>query len=215
MRFGCIVRNPESLAPTFLASLWVSWAPFAMPPAKARTNHEDAKLETSNSKDKNGHGTASQQPNGKLRRVGSIVGSQLRDVTNAASLPESAITSPAVPQEVSSPAIQWTSFDRKVLHAYRRVYRLNAPTTFANEYRRWVLSQPGSVGLRSPTMAKRKDLRRQSKEQLANAARKHFNGLGTQENDIVVEFLHKARSQGGSKLDRVTTIENHSQDMER
>ncbi len=45
-------------------------------------------------------------------------------------------------------------------------------------------------------MAKRKDLRRQSKEQLAGTTRKHFNGLGTQENDVMVDFLHKVRTQG-------------------
>ncbi len=62
-----------------------------------------------------------------------------------------------------------------------------------------MLAQPGSIGLQSPTMARRKDLRRQSKEQLASAARKHFNGLGSQENDIIVDFLHKIRSQGVTK----------------
>ncbi len=51
-------------------------------------------------------------------------------------------------------------------------------------------------------MARRKDQQRQSKDQLANAARKHFNGLGTQENDIVVDFLHKTRSQGVTKPGR-------------
>jgi hypothetical protein len=29
--------------------------------------------------------------------------------------------------------------------------------------------------------------------------RKHFNGLGVQENDIIVDFLHKVRSQGVTK----------------
>lgn len=44
-------------------------------------------------------------------------------------------------------------------------------------------------------MARRKEFRRQSKDQLAGAVRKHFNGLGVQENDIVVDFLHKVRTQ--------------------
>lgn len=44
-------------------------------------------------------------------------------------------------------------------------------------------------------MARRKEFRRQSKDQLANAVRKHFNGLGVQENDIIVDFLHKCHTQ--------------------
>lgn len=107
-----------------------------------------------------------------------------------------------------SPQLQWTSFDRSVLHAYRRVYRLNTPAAFANDYHRWVLSQPGSIGLQSPTMARRKESRRQSKEQLANSARKHFNGLGTQENDVIVDFLHKVRSQGVTKPERPRRTEH-------
>jgi hypothetical protein len=62
-----------------------------------------------------------------------------------------------------------------------------------------VLTQPGSIGLYSPTIARRKDLRRQTQDQLTNVVRKHFNGLGVQENDIIVDFLHKVRSQGISK----------------
>ena len=47
-------------------------------------------------------------------------------------------------------------------------------------------------------MARRRDQRRQSKEQLANAVRKHFNGLGIQENEVVVDFLYKVKWQGES-----------------
>lgn len=86
-----------------------------------------------------------------------------------------------------------------MLHSYRRTYRINTPTAFSNEYRQWVLSRPGSIGLHSPTMARRAEFRRQSKDQLANTVRKHFNGLGVQENDIIVDFLHKAKSRGVSK----------------
>lgn len=50
----------------------------------------------------------------------------------------------------------------------------------------------------SPTMAQRKENRRQSKDQLANSVRKHFNGMGIAENEVVVEFLYKVRWQGES-----------------
>lgn len=48
----------------------------------------------------------------------------------------------------------------------------------------------------SPTMARRKEERRQSKEQLANSVRKHFNSMGIIENEVVVDFLYKVRWQG-------------------
>lgn len=37
--------------------------------------------------------------------------------------------------------------------------------------------------------------RRQSKDQLALAVRKHFNGMGIQENDVIVDFIYKVRSE--------------------
>jgi histone deacetylase complex subunit SAP30 len=95
--------------------------------------------------------------------------------------------------------LQWPAFERDVLHAYRRVYRLNTPSSFTKEYHHWVLTQAGSVGLHSPTIARRKDLRRQTVEHLATAVRKHFNGLGVQESDIIIDFLHKVRTQRISK----------------
>lgn len=49
-------------------------------------------------------------------------------------------------------------------------------------------------------MARKLDLRRQSKEQLATTARKHFNSIGIQENDVIVDFLHKVRNKDASDL---------------
>jgi histone deacetylase complex subunit SAP30 len=95
--------------------------------------------------------------------------------------------------------LQWPAFDRDVLHAYRRAYRLSTPTAFSREYHQWVLTQAGSVGIYSPTIARRKELRRQSSDSLTSVVRKHFNGLGVQENDVIVEFLHKVRSTGVTK----------------
>ena len=48
-------------------------------------------------------------------------------------------------------------------------------------------------------MARRKEFRRQSKEGLSAVVRKHFNGLGVQENDIIADFIHKARGHGVAK----------------
>lgn len=39
----------------------------------------------------------------------------------------------------------------------------------------------------------RRKKQRQNKEQLTRAVRKHFNGLGIQENDAIVDFIYKVR----------------------
>lgn len=62
-----------------------------------------------------------------------------------------------------------------------------------------MLSQPGGIGLYSPTMVCKRKNRRQSKEQLALAVRKHFNGMGIQENDVIVDFIYKVRSEKAAK----------------
>ena len=62
-----------------------------MPPAKSvRNGHDDPKAETPNPKEKNGHHAGVHQSNGKLRRVASSTGSNLREVTSA-----NAVTTPA------------------------------------------------------------------------------------------------------------------------
>ncbi|KAJ3532545.1 hypothetical protein NM208_g8390 [Fusarium decemcellulare] len=96
---------------------------------------------------------------------------------------------PSPPQSL----LHWTSFERDILHAYRREHRLNTPSSFSNPYRQWILSQPSGIGLHSPTMVRRRQARRQSKDQLALAVRKHFNGMGVQENDVIVDFIYKIR----------------------
>lgn len=91
--------------------------------------------------------------------------------------------------------IQWSTLDPSILHGYRYDYRLNTPSGFNKSTNHMVLSQ-SPIGRMSPTMARHKQQRRQSKEQLANAVRKHFNSMGISENDTVVDFLYKVRWQG-------------------
>ncbi|OTB03734.1 hypothetical protein M426DRAFT_321439 [Hypoxylon sp. CI-4A] len=164
-----------------------------MPPAKSKANHDDAKSETASVKDRSNN-----HSNGKLRRVASSTGTQLRDVsaTNGASS-----TAAPTSQPGSAPGLHWQSFDRDVLHDYRRRYLLHTPTAFANSYHHWVLARPG-IGLRSPSMARRQEYRRQSKEDLTKAVRKHFNSLGVQETDVIVDFVHKVRNPGVTKTKR-------------
>lgn len=48
-------------------------------------------------------------------------------------------------------------------------------------------------------MVRRRQARRQSKNHLALAVRKHFNGVGIQENDVIVDFIHKIRHEAKSE----------------
>ncbi|KAJ0115296.1 hypothetical protein J7T55_012572 [Diaporthe amygdali] len=194
-----------------------------MPPKKA---HDDSEPKSTHPKEKNGHGHA----NGKMRRVASSTGSNLKEVTNAAnmpspptevtatnapasnpsvSLPMARVKNPVVPRDAIAYAerraqqIQWTSFDRDFLHRYRREHHLTTPTAYASDYRSWVLTKPGSIGLYSPTLARKQAFRRQTKGQLANTVRKHFSSQAVQENDAVVDFVHRVRR---GRLTKTSTL---------
>ncbi|KAF5018089.1 hypothetical protein F66182_9951 [Fusarium sp. NRRL 66182] len=125
--------------------------------------------------------------------------SHRREVQNAATIPPPQPAAEPSPPSVGQPLLHphimlhWASFDRDVLHAYRREHRLSTPTSFSNPYCQWILSQPNGIGLHSPTMVRRRQARRQSKDQLALAVRKHFNGMGVQESDVIVDFISKIR----------------------
>lgn len=95
--------------------------------------------------------------------------------------------------------LDWRSFDRSALHAYRRELHLATPNSFVSTYHHWVLSSPNGIGKHSPTMVRRKQARRQTKEQLATTVRKHFNGVGIQENDVIVDFIYKVHSDKAEK----------------
>lgn len=111
--------------------------------------------------------------------------------------------------------IQWNNFDREVLHRYRREHKLETPTAYASDYRSWVLTQPGSIGLYSPTMARKREQRRQTKVHLTGTVRKHFNSQGVQENDAIVEFVHRVRKGRLSKLYGLQKSEKKPSDHER
>lgn len=182
-----------------------------MAPAKSKANHDDSKSETASVKEAKDHKSNNHHANGKLRRVASSNGSNLRDVTMANGQSSTATTAPPVTQPANVPGLKWSSFDRDVLHDYRREYSLDTPTAFSNTYHHWVLSRPG-VGMHSPTMARKQEYRRQTKDELAKVVRKHFNGLGIQENEVVVSFLHKVRNPGVVKPRR-NKLAPHSSPM--
>lgn len=165
-----------------------------MAPPRSKPPPDDSRSEASSTKEKVGASNTTAL-NGKNRRVpGSTTGvSSLRDVVTAG--PSSAVAGTANTGMVeANPGLQWSTFDAFILHGYRYDYRLNTPAAFNKPYDQLVLSR-SAIGRMSPTMARRKEQRRQSKEQLANSVRKHFNSMGIIENEVVVDFLYKVRWQ--------------------
>ncbi|CAI6090035.1 unnamed protein product [Clonostachys chloroleuca] len=163
-----------------------------MAPAKSSRNHDDSKSETPNAKEKNGSNHSST----KMRRVTSQQGGSSHQKTVNATAP---VIPELPPTEPIAPSLQWSGFDRDALHAYRREHQLNTPSSFTSTFHQTIFVRPGSIGIYSPTMARRKKIR-QNREQLAMAVRKHFNGLGIQENDVIVDLVYKVRSENASKL---------------
>ncbi|TQS32443.1 hypothetical protein Golomagni_07239 [Golovinomyces magnicellulatus] len=164
-----------------------------MPPAKSSAkNLEDHKSEPMTSK-----GSAS--GSAKMRRGASQSShNQARELPVApTSAPSQAPVEAILPTLANLPAVAqlpWASFDREVLHAYRREHNLETPKSFTSTYHKLLMSQPAGIGMYSPTMVRKKALRRQPKDRLALAVRKHFNGVGIQENDVIVDFICKVRN---------------------
>lgn len=166
-----------------------------MPPPRSRPQPDDSRSEASSTKEKAGISSSLTAINGKGRRVGNpaVTGSSLRDVVTAGPSGTVAGGSGSANSE-SSTGIQWSTIDPSILHGYRYDYRLNTPAAFNKPYNQLVLSN-SAIGRMSPTMARRKEHRRQGKDQLANSVRKHFNSMGIAENEVVVDFLYKVRWQ--------------------
>ncbi len=102
-------RSYLSLQPTlpsrklFYLSSRSSSAPMA-PSKSSRNGHDDSKAETPSSKEKNGHSASNASSNGKMRRVASSAGSNLREVTSAPAVPPPSLVVEAV-HESSSPGV--------------------------------------------------------------------------------------------------------------
>lgn len=91
--------------------------------------------------------------------------------------------------------MQWNTASLKLLNTYRVAHSLQSPAAFTTPLNQALLTNPG-IGRQSPTMARRKDKRRISKEQLALAVRKNFNSAAVNEIDVVVDLVYKVRNQG-------------------
>jgi hypothetical protein len=95
--------------------------------------------------------------------------------------------------------MSWNTTPLSLLNTYRVSHNLSTPAAFTSPLNQALLVNPG-IGRQSPTMARRKDKRRVSKEQLATNVRKHFNGAAVNEIDVVVELVYKSRNKGRGRL---------------
>jgi histone deacetylase complex subunit SAP30 len=96
--------------------------------------------------------------------------------------------------------MSWNTTPLSLLNTYRVSHNLSTPAAFTSPLNQALLVNPG-IGRQSPTMARRKDKRRVSKEQLATNVRKHFNGAAVNEIDVVVELVYKSRNKGMLRLE--------------
>lgn len=91
------------------------------------------------------------------------------------------------------PILEWSKMDREILHAYRTAYRLPCSASFKNPHATSILASP--IGKSSPTMARTKEKRRITKEQLALQVRKTFNDMAVNENETVLDVMYKLRNK--------------------
>ncbi|OAA32153.1 hypothetical protein AAL_01485 [Moelleriella libera RCEF 2490] len=157
------------------------------PPKSSRTAGDDHKPDSASSTKEKGSGN--HHPTSTKMRRGASQNSVSQTKESATVAPTSAPARNL--SETQVPTIDWSSFERETLHSYRREHQLSTPAAFASKFHHTVMSLPGSIGRYSPTMVRKQQNRRQSKEGLAKAVRKHFNGLGIQENDVILEFICK------------------------
>ncbi|TGO58013.1 hypothetical protein BOTNAR_0189g00150 [Botryotinia narcissicola] len=148
--------------------------------------------EASSTKEK-GNPISTPATNGKGKRVASSAVNANVSGANSTPNASSVIAGAAGGTNIDGNSkIQWSEFDASFLHRYRYEYGLNTPAAFNSAYNQTVLSQ-SSIGRMSPSMVRKN--KRQSKEQLANAVRKHFNSQSVNENECVAKTLYKVRYQ--------------------
>ncbi|KAK8159735.1 hypothetical protein IWX90DRAFT_308988 [Phyllosticta citrichinensis] len=159
-----------------------------MPPAKSRPHEHDPRPD----------GTAAKPDKQRGRRNGA------NNLTNGSHLKETMSVSTDFArhtgrgagqqtQNASSGGMSWPSEDLSLLMNYRSSHRLDAPGAFKNPLAHAILGR--GIGKYSPTMARKKNERRISKEQLATAVRKNFNALAVSESEVIVDLLYKVKMQ--------------------
>lgn len=158
-----------------------------MPPAKKVVPPEDSRSDASTVRERQiaaaAHARKSKQ-NAAAAAAAKDSGSQ--------ALKELAAVSAETGRE--GPGMAWSTSPLSLLNTYRVSHHLSTPAAFTSPLNQALLVNPG-IGRQSPTMARRKDKRRVSKDQLATNVRKHFNGAAVNEIDVVVELVYKSRNK--------------------
>jgi len=164
-----------------------------MPPAKGRPTADEMRSDAANMREKptsaaahakkSRNGTAAHQANGTVKEAALVGIADPAAATNGVHL--------------QGTGMAWNTVEPELLDRYRVSHSLPTPPAFTSPLHQALLTNPG-IGRQSPTMARKKDKRRTSKEQLALAVRKHFNAAAVNEIDVVVELVYKVRNQDNS-----------------
>ncbi|KAK4981815.1 hypothetical protein LTR66_009688 [Elasticomyces elasticus] len=160
-----------------------------MPPAKARQAQEDMRSESSSAKEKQ---AAAHAVNARVKKNGGAqVTASLRKAIVMTKDPATASNTTVPPTSIG---MSWMTEDRSLLESYRTAYRVDTPSSFHSALNQALLTKPG-IGRQSPTMARKREKRPVSKEQLALAVRRNFNGAAVNEIDVMVDLLYNVRTK--------------------
>ncbi|SMQ50972.1 unnamed protein product [Zymoseptoria tritici ST99CH_3D1] len=116
------------------------------------------------------------------------------NMQNGSTLKDLPLYNPDTAAQQPQTGMAWNTAPLELLDTYRVAHNLQTPTAFTTPLRQALLTNSG-IGRHSPTMARKKEKRRVSKEQLALAVRKNFNGAAVSEIDVVVDLVYKVRNQ--------------------
>ncbi|KAF2835257.1 hypothetical protein M501DRAFT_999288 [Patellaria atrata CBS 101060] len=164
-----------------------------MPPAKIRVQQDDSKPEPPFLKEKSGAAHLLAARGRRNGHNGVQNGSSLKEVMTTEEAATMANGDSNSSLQNGTGRIPWASEDPQLLQSYRSAYGLDTPSSFKGPLSHIQLSH--GIGPLSPTMARKRAQRRVRKEQLALAVRKNFNALAVNENEVIVDFLYKVKSQ--------------------
>ncbi|GAB7364802.1 hypothetical protein MBLNU230_g5598t1 [Neophaeotheca triangularis] len=168
-----------------------------MPPSKSRPD-PDSRSDASSVKERQALAAAHARKSKANNSAASSAAANASAPNNGGSnLKELALVATAdggVAGGAMSAGMHWDTASPELLNNYRVAHSLQAPAAFTSPLNQARLTIPG-IGRQSPTMARRKDKRRISKDQLALAVRKNFNSAAVNEIDVVVDLVYKVRNQ--------------------
>ncbi|KAK5167079.1 uncharacterized protein LTR77_007809 [Saxophila tyrrhenica] len=155
-----------------------------MPPAKAR---DESRSEASTARDRQVAAAA----HARKSKNGTSA------PQNGSSLKELALVSTESGNVVApgqGTGMAWNDAPLQLLNTYRVAHNLPSPAAFTSPLSQALLTNPG-IGRQSPSMARKKEKRRVSKDQLALSVRKHFNSAAVNEIDVAAGLFYKVHNK--------------------